>query len=570
MSNISAFLQSALHAFTLWVTFAFHAVPTWLMPPHSGGFWHTSGNQILTIDNKPVRIAGLNWYGLETTQAVLGGLDSQDYKVILRSVRANGYNTLRIPFANTIVKSPVVPEIIRFSSPTGPINTELRDLNSLQILDRVIEYAGTVGLKVILDNHRSDPGSSGQENGLWYSKSYPEAAWITDWQFLARRYRDDATVIGMDLRNEPHDAAGSGACWDCGGARDWHLAAQRAGNAILDINPHLLIFVEGVDSYKNDFYWWGGNLQGVRNSPVILKISGQLVYSAHDYGPVEFSQPWFSASTTSSSLEAMWSKQWAYISQENIAPVWLGEFGTTGSARDIEAYTPLPGSQAQWFQSLTHFLAQDAHLNWSYWALNQDSQYSLLDTSNAARPVSGLKQEILASIQIAPIYDAHSQPARRIEFSAQEPVQIVPHTPPQAIPQPASHIVNASWAANSNKTPTAPPACHVHYRKVDSWENGFTANVEIENTGGTAVNGWTLRWHFKSPQSGDVHSQNVHISDSWDTVVTQSDSLTLLQNGSRNAAIPAGKTIAGIGFNATFDGAAPTPGRFYLNNVPCS
>lgn len=129
--------------------------------PHSGGFWHTSGNQILTVDNKPIRIADINWYGLETSEAVLGGLDSQDYKVILRSVRANGYNTLRIPFANAIVESPVIPENVRFASPNGSINTDLRNQTSLQILDHVIESAGTLGLKVILDNHRSDAGSSG-------------------------------------------------------------------------------------------------------------------------------------------------------------------------------------------------------------------------------------------------------------------------------------------------------------------------------------------------------------------------------------------------------------------------
>ena len=42
-----------------------------------------------------------------------------------------------------------------------------------------------------------------------------------------------ADVIGMDLRNEPYNA-----CWGCGEAsRDWRLAAEKAGNAILEVNP---------------------------------------------------------------------------------------------------------------------------------------------------------------------------------------------------------------------------------------------------------------------------------------------------------------------------------------------
>jgi len=62
---------------------------------------------------------------------------------------------------------------------------------------------------------------------------------------------------------------------ECGDpSRDWRLAAERAGNAILAINPDLLIIVEGVECYgpgsKNDPWkgagctWWRGNLLGVR------------------------------------------------------------------------------------------------------------------------------------------------------------------------------------------------------------------------------------------------------------------------------------------------------------------
>lgn len=151
-------------------------------------------------------------------------------------------------------------------------------------------YAGTLGLRVILDNHRSEAGDSAESSGLWYTGSYPESAWINDWTNLATHDANNTTVIGFDLRNEPHNAYSGGACWDCGGANDWHLAAARAGNAVLAVNPKLLIFVEGTDAYNNDYYWWGGNLEGVQNSPVTLSGANQLVYSAHDYGPSVYGQ----------------------------------------------------------------------------------------------------------------------------------------------------------------------------------------------------------------------------------------------------------------------------------------
>ena len=47
------------------------------------GYWHTSGAQILDANGTAVRIAGINWYGFETTDLVVHGLNAQDYKTIL-------------------------------------------------------------------------------------------------------------------------------------------------------------------------------------------------------------------------------------------------------------------------------------------------------------------------------------------------------------------------------------------------------------------------------------------------------------------------------------------------------
>ena len=272
------------------------------------GYWHTQGSRVLTAQNSPVRISGVNWSGFETTAAVPGGLKVQDYRAILRSIAASGYNTVRIPFSNQMIERPEVPNDIRFESGHGPINADLVDLDSLQILDHIVSAAGELGLKIILDNHRSEAGSSAEANGLWYTDEYPEQAWVADWVALAARYNGNPTVVGVDLRNEPHNASQDGACWDCGGPHDWHLAAQRAGNAVLRTNSNLLIFVEGTDAYNGDSDFWGGNLEGVRNSPVRLAVSGRLVYSPHVYGPTEYNQAWFNASTTPVSLASLWRR----------------------------------------------------------------------------------------------------------------------------------------------------------------------------------------------------------------------------------------------------------------------
>ena len=306
------------------------------LPAASGvgsGYWHTSGNQILDSSGNPVRIAGINWYGFETPDEIAHGLWAQDYHAIINDIKSLGYNTIRIPFSNQMVESPIVPQNLSFYN-TGPINTDLSGLNSLQVLDKIIAYAGQAGLKVILDDHRSEAGESAEANGLWYTSAYPASAWVNDWATLAKRYAGNPTVVGFDLRNEPHTPTGDtyaqGATWGTGDPNtDVRLAYEQAGNAILAADPNALIFCEGVSENPTsaggyNSTWWGGDLAEAGQYPVTLSSPGHVVYSAHDYGPNLFQQTWFNSSTTPASLDAVWNANWGYLYSQNIAPVWVG------------------------------------------------------------------------------------------------------------------------------------------------------------------------------------------------------------------------------------------------------
>ena len=354
-------------------------------------YWHTSGNKILDSDGNEIRITGVNWYGFETVDKVAHGLWAQDYHSVLDTVKALGYNTIRLPLSNDMVESPVIPSgVLAFSNSAGPMNTDLQGLNSLQIMDKIVAYADLLGLHIILDNHHS---AAGVTEPLWYTTGFQESAWINDWQALALRYRGNPTVIGVDLRNEPY-----GACWGCGTpATDWQAAAERGGNAVQSVNPNLIIFVEGTAAYGNDAYWNGGNLEGVQDYPVVLNTPNHVVYSAHDYGPNLHSQSWFNANTTPTSLDAIFTKYWGYIVQQNIAPVWVGEFGTTDVSADIAS--TVAGSQGQWFQTLVAYLQSNPSIGWTYWALDGEDEYGLLDASYDSTPASTLKQQALATIQ---------------------------------------------------------------------------------------------------------------------------------------------------------------------------
>ena len=172
------------------------------------------------------------------------------WRDLLNQVSTLGYNALRIPYCNQMFDSSSIPNGIDFN-----LNPDLQNLTPIQILDLIIDYAtNSLNLKIILDRHRPD---SSAQSALWYTSQYPEQIWISDWMMLAQRYANNQNVIGADLHNEPHGTA----CWGCGDITvDWRLAAERCGNQVLAVNPNWLIFVEGIENYNNNYYWWGGNL----------------------------------------------------------------------------------------------------------------------------------------------------------------------------------------------------------------------------------------------------------------------------------------------------------------------
>jgi endoglucanase len=154
------------------------------------------------------------------------------------------------------------------------------------------------------------------------------------------------------------------ATWGDGNLRtDWRLATERAGHAILAANPDWLIVVEGIEHTGDDWYWWSGNLAPAASAPVELSITGQLVYSAHEYGPGVYRQKWFQALDFPNNLASLWNAHWAYLARNAIAPVLLGEFGGRSVGQDPEGV---------WQRSLVAFL-KDAGISYTYGALNPNS-----------------------------------------------------------------------------------------------------------------------------------------------------------------------------------------------------
>lgn len=337
------------------VPHAVNAADTATLPPLP---LSTRGAQIVDADGDPVLLRGVNWFGAETETHAPHGLWARDYIDMLVQIKDLGYNIIRVPFSLASLASDTVSGI-DFSIGR---NAVFQDKTPLEVLDILIEEAETQGLLIMLDCHQLNDQVIPE---LWYDDDYIEADWVETWKMLAEHYRDQANVVAADLKNEPHGSAS----WGTGDPKtDWRLAAERAGNAILSVNPDWLILVQGVEgnvpNQQLALHWQGGNLEGAGRYPVRLAVPNKLVYSPHEYGPGVYEHPWFSASDFPENLRDRWQVGFYYLVEQDIAPVLIGEFG--GRQTDGES------AEGIWQRALVDFIDR-TQLGYAYWSWNPNS-----------------------------------------------------------------------------------------------------------------------------------------------------------------------------------------------------
>ena len=519
----------------------------------SAGYLSAKGNQIVDSNGNTVRITGVNWFGFETGNQVPHGLWTRDYHSMLDQVKALGFNTLRIPFSNQMLASGAATSSINYNT-----NPDLQGLTPIQCMDKVIAYAGQIGLKVILDRHSAKADNYPNED-VWYipgDSYYTEARWINDWVMLAKRYAGNTTVIGADLFNEPKKTATWG---NSAPSTDWNKAAERCANAILGANPNWLIIVEGVEKYNNQTTWWGGNLTGAAQYPVMLTVANKLVYSAHDYPASVFAQSWFSEPTYPKNLPTVWNSNWGYIFQNQSAPVLVGEFGSTLAA----------ASDQTWIKSLLSYMNGDFTLSgtnsltsgqkgvsWTYWSLNPDSG----DTGGILKDdwttVDTNKMSYLKS-SLAPLIGSPSGTGTTTPTPTPAPTPVATPTPspaptpsPTASPTPTPVATPIPVAGTNSATTAIFPQASVKFSVTSDWGSGFNGQVVISNTYSQTLTNWTVSFQM-SPVISTIWSAGI---------VSQSGGNYTINAGSstwNNSIAPGASATFGFSASPSLGGVAP-------------
>ncbi|MBR5371333.1 MAG: cellulase family glycosylhydrolase [Oscillospiraceae bacterium] len=374
---------------------------------------HVNENaEIVDMNGNPVWLTGVNWFGYNVGSQVFDGVWSANMHHCLELIADHGFNLLRVPMSTEIIlqwknggKDPMVkvntyenPELTLEGEEGGTI------MYSFDIWNLAVKWCRELGIKIMMDIHSASTNAAGHNYALWYDPSFSDADWIEALSWFADYYKDDDTLIAIDLKNEPHGKRDDGtfAKWD-GSSDDnnWRYAAERGAAACLAKNPNLLIMVEGIEVYPKfeegedwnsnsvDYTrypwspyhgaWWGANFRGAKDYPVNLgEYQSQLVYSPHDYGPMVWKQDWFHLEgeapnftsyefTTESLLDEYWRDTWAFLVEDKISPLLMGEWGGwTDDEHDPS------GANRHWMKLLRDYMIEK-RIHHTFWCFNENS-----------------------------------------------------------------------------------------------------------------------------------------------------------------------------------------------------
>jgi endoglucanase len=310
----------------------------------------TSGRFIIDANGNRVRLAGVNWYGASEDMGVPAGLDTVHRDQLAETIAGFGFNCVRFPFS------------VWMTQQTAPVpgqylaaNSDLSGSTPIQVYDACVQSLTTAGLMIIPNCHLLDFGwccSDQDDNGLWFNDRWTEEKFTAAWQEVVKRYASNPLVVAMDVKNEPRPATVGGRLlhptWGPGDQTDFGAMYSTIGNVIHELNPNLLIICEGLG--------YATNLQGVASHPVKLGQGNKVVYSMHDYS-------WFHPQGQSAAAYAQaMNAAGGYILSQNIAPLWIGEFGNTVST------LPSSGSVSWWANIQAWLTSND--VDWCWWALN--------------------------------------------------------------------------------------------------------------------------------------------------------------------------------------------------------
>ena len=304
--------------------------------PAATGFAHTAGKQILDPAGKPLAMRGTslgNWlvtegymFGFEGGPQSKTEIEALVAELLGPEKSANFWRQYRdrwVTQADIHLLHEAGVNTIRIPLHYGFFETD--DAEGFRLVNRVIGWCKAEGIYVILDLHAAPGGQTGTniDDSVGYPWLYrspaAQAHLVAIWERLARHYKDDQTVIGYDLLNEPIPHYPKLRVYN----DDLEPVYKKLTAAIRPIDAHHILFLGGAQ--------WDTNF-AVFGPP----FDTNTAYTLHTYwAPPE--QPTI--------------QRFVDFSEKYNVPLWLGESGENTD---------------EWIAKFRTLLEAD-HIGWTFW-----------------------------------------------------------------------------------------------------------------------------------------------------------------------------------------------------------
>lgn len=224
------------------------------------------------------------------------GLDKRPLKELVAQIVSHKFNCVRLTYAiymwtrymdrsvGKTLEELDIPEVVER---IGKNNAWALKKTHVEALEEVVRELGNQKVKVLLDNHVSEPKwccDDDDENGFFHDRHFDPNEWVTGLSLAAQRFSGNSAVVAMSLRNELHGPRQYEA--------DWYTYMSQGATAIHKANPNVLVVVSGLN--------YDTELQFLKTKPLNLDVGRKLVFETHLYS-------WSGIGTLK--LKDIWTKQ---------------------------------------------------------------------------------------------------------------------------------------------------------------------------------------------------------------------------------------------------------------------
>ncbi|KAI3691815.1 hypothetical protein L6452_31617 [Arctium lappa] len=273
-----------------------------------------------------LKLACVNWPG-HLHVMIPEGLHKKPMKSVVSDISGEmGFNCVRLTWATymyTRYPNVTVSETLDRWNLTvakegvAKNNPEVLGMSVVEAQNVVVDELGKGGLMVVLDNHVSLPKwccGENDGNGFFGDEDFDPDEWVRGLVAVARRYKNNPSVVAMSMRNELRGPRQN--------VRAWYNYMQQGGVAIHQENPDVLVIFSGL-SYDT-------NLGFLKSQPLTVDLDNKIVFEAHWY---PFGQPpekWiFQTNEYCANMTKLFMDNSGFLfrTNGNPVPLFLSEFG---------------------------------------------------------------------------------------------------------------------------------------------------------------------------------------------------------------------------------------------------